>query len=435
MGDRLGLYRALAGAGALTPGELGGAHRHRRALRPRVAQRPGRRRLRRVPPGARVATACRPSRPSRSPTRTARPTCPGSSRSRSARCWTRRGSPTRCAAAPASAGTSTTTTSTTAASGSSGPATTPTSSTSWLPALDGVVERLERGARVADVGCGHGASTILMAGAFPNSTFVGSDYHAGSIETARRRAEEAGVADRVRFEAAPAAAYTGEGYELVTMFDCLHDMGDPVGAARHVLRTLAPDGTWMIVEPAAGDRVEDNLNPVGRAYYGFSTLLCTPASLSQDVGLALGAQAGPARIARGRPRGRLHTLPPRRRDPVQPRLRSAAVRAGGDQPPRCSAPATVRSARPSPARSSFGGACTIRCAAAHRRRPGGRIHRRPPARRRQRRGHAVAGDRVTDGRARGDDPQWESRGFDVLSRRPHLTTRAPWIRRGSRAQR
>ena len=135
-----------------------------------------------------------------------------------------------------------------------------------------------------------------MAGAFPNSTFVGSDYHAGSIETARRRAAEAGVADRVRFEVAPAAAYTGDGYDLVTMFDCLHDMGDPVGAARHVLRTLAPDGTWMIVEPAAGDRVEDNLNPVGRAYYGFSTLLCTPASLSQDVGLALGAQAGPARI-------------------------------------------------------------------------------------------------------------------------------------------
>ena len=168
---------------------------------------------------------------------------------------------------------------------------------SWLPALDGVVEQLQRGARVADVGCGHGASTILMARAFPNSTFVGSDYHAGSIETARRRAADAGVDDRVRFEATPAAADTGEGYDLVAMFDCLHDMGDPVGAARHVLGTLAADGTWMIVEPAAGDRVEDNLNPVGRAYYGFSTLLCTPASLSQDVGLALGAQAGPARIA------------------------------------------------------------------------------------------------------------------------------------------
>jgi SAM-dependent methyltransferase len=167
---------------------------------------------------------------------------------------------------------------------------------SWLPALDGVVERLQQGARVADVGCGHGASTILMAQAFPESTFVGSDYHAASIETARRRAEQAGVADRIRFEVEPAAAYTGEGYDFVTMFDCLHDMGDPVGAARHVLGTLAPNGTWMIVEPAAGDRVEDNLNPIGRAYYGFSTLLCTPASLSQDVGLALGAQAGEARL-------------------------------------------------------------------------------------------------------------------------------------------
>jgi SAM-dependent methyltransferase len=167
---------------------------------------------------------------------------------------------------------------------------------SWLPALDGVVEKLERGARVADVGCGHGASTILMAQAFPNSAFVGSDYHDGSIATARQRAAEAGVADRVQFEAAPAGAYSGRGYDLVTMFDCLHDMGNPAGAAAHVHETLGPDGTWMIVEPAAGDNVEDNLNPIGRAYYGFSTLLCTPASLSQEVGLALGAQAGEARI-------------------------------------------------------------------------------------------------------------------------------------------
>ncbi len=166
----------------------------------------------------------------------------------------------------------------------------------WLPALDGVVDKLERGAAVADVGCGHGASTILMAQAFPNSAFVGYDYHGGSIQTARERAREAGVGDRVRFEVAPAAAYSGAGYDLVTMFDCLHDMGDPVGAARHVRGTLAPGGTWMIVEPNAGDRVEDNLNPVGRAYYAFSTLLCTPASLSQEVGLALGAQAGEARI-------------------------------------------------------------------------------------------------------------------------------------------
>jgi len=166
----------------------------------------------------------------------------------------------------------------------------------WLPSLEGVVDKLERGALVADVGCGHGASTILMAQAYPNSKFVGSDYHEGSIETARSRAEEAGVGDRVRFEISPAAGYGGDGYDLVTMFDCLHDMGDPVGAARHVRSTLAPEGTWMIVEPNAGDRVEDNLNPVGRAFYGFSTLLCTPASLSQEVGLALGAQAGEARI-------------------------------------------------------------------------------------------------------------------------------------------
>jgi 2-polyprenyl-3-methyl-5-hydroxy-6-metoxy-1,4-benzoquinol methylase len=166
----------------------------------------------------------------------------------------------------------------------------------WLPALDGVVEKLERGALVADVGCGHGASTILMAQSFPNSSFVGADYHDGSIETARRRAEEAGVADRARFRVEAAAAYSGSGYDLVTMFDCLHDMGDPISAARHVHSTLKPDGTWMIVEPNAGDEVEDNLNPVGRAYYAFSTLLCTPASLSQEVGLALGAQAGEARI-------------------------------------------------------------------------------------------------------------------------------------------
>ncbi len=166
----------------------------------------------------------------------------------------------------------------------------------WLPALDGVLDKLRAGASVADVGCGHGASTILMAQAFGNSRFVGYDYHEEGIATARKRAEEARVAGRVGFEVAPAAGYDGSGYDLVTMFDCLHDMGDPVGAARHVLGTLAEEGTWMIVEPAAGDRVEDNLNPVGRAYYGFSTLLCTPASLSQEVGLALGAQAGEARI-------------------------------------------------------------------------------------------------------------------------------------------
>ncbi|MDX3660188.1 class I SAM-dependent methyltransferase [Streptomyces sp. ID05-26A] len=166
----------------------------------------------------------------------------------------------------------------------------------WLPALDGVTAKLRAGARVADVGCGHGASTILMAQAFPNSAFTGSDYHPESIQIARERAEAAGVADRVTFEVASAKDFSGTGYDLVTMFDCLHDMGDPVGAAKHVKNAVAADGTWMIVEPMAGDHVEDNLNPVGRTYYGFSTLLCTPASLSQDVGLALGTQAGPARI-------------------------------------------------------------------------------------------------------------------------------------------
>jgi SAM-dependent methyltransferase len=166
----------------------------------------------------------------------------------------------------------------------------------WLPALDGVVPKLERGARVADVGCGHGSSTILMAQAFPRSAFLGSDYHPESIGTARERAAEAGVADRTTFEVAGGAGFSGHDYDLVTMFDCLHDMGDPVGAARRVRENIAADGTWMIVEPAAGDHVEDNLTPVGRAYYGFSTLLCTPASLSQEVGAALGAQAGPRRI-------------------------------------------------------------------------------------------------------------------------------------------
>ncbi|TDW87249.1 methyltransferase family protein [Kribbella pratensis] len=165
---------------------------------------------------------------------------------------------------------------------------------SWLPALDGVVAKLERGAKVADIGCGHGASTILMAEAFPKSRFTGSDYHQASIETARQRA--AGLGERVTFEVAAADQFSGSGYDLVTTFDALHDMGDPVGAARHVREALAPDGTWLLVEPMAGDHVEDNLNPVGRAYYGFSTLLCTPASLSQPVGLALGTQAGPARI-------------------------------------------------------------------------------------------------------------------------------------------
>jgi SAM-dependent methyltransferase len=167
---------------------------------------------------------------------------------------------------------------------------------SWIPALDGVEAKLRAGASVADIGCGHGASTLIMAEAYPQSTFVGFDYHEGSIASANERAAAAGMGDRVRFEVASAQDYPGGGFDLVATFDCLHDMGDPVSAARHVLSTLAGDGTWLIVEPMAGDQVEDNLNPVGRIYYAASTLLCTPASLSQEVGLALGAQAGEARL-------------------------------------------------------------------------------------------------------------------------------------------
>lgn len=167
---------------------------------------------------------------------------------------------------------------------------------SWIPALDGAQEKLQSGASVADVGCGHGASTILMAQAYPNSTFTGFDYHGPSIEWARGAAEKAGVADRVKFEVASSKEYPGSDYDLVAFFDCLHDMGDPVGAAAHVLQTLKKDGTWMIVEPFASDRPEENHNPIGRAFYSASTLICTPASLSQEVGLALGAQAGEARL-------------------------------------------------------------------------------------------------------------------------------------------
>jgi SAM-dependent methyltransferase len=166
----------------------------------------------------------------------------------------------------------------------------------WIPALSGVKEKLEAGARVADVGCGKGASTLLMAEAFPNSRFFGFDYHDKSIEAAREAAERKGIADRVTFEVASAKSFPGENYDFVAVFDCLHDMGDPIGAAMHVRRSLAAEGTWMIVEPFANDQLKDNLNPVGRVYYSFSTLLCTPCSRSQEVGMCLGAQAGEQRI-------------------------------------------------------------------------------------------------------------------------------------------
>lgn len=166
----------------------------------------------------------------------------------------------------------------------------------WLPALDGVVGKLERGAIVADVGCGHGASTILMAKSFPNSKFHGYDYHPISVEAARQAAATEGVAERITFEVGAAKSYPAKGFDLVCFFDCLHDMGDPVGAASHVRDTLKPDGTWLIVEPFAHDRLEDNLNLFGAVFYAASTVVCTPASLAQEVGLALGAQAGEARL-------------------------------------------------------------------------------------------------------------------------------------------
>ena len=167
---------------------------------------------------------------------------------------------------------------------------------SWIPALDGVQEKLRAGAKVADVGCGLGASIILLAQEYPKSQFAGSDYHDRSIELARKRAGDAGVADRVNFEVASAATFSGAGYDLAATFDCLHDMGDPLTAGRHIRQALKPDGTWLIVEPRASDEVAGNMNPLGRVYYNFSTLLCVPNALSQPGGYVLGAQAGEAAI-------------------------------------------------------------------------------------------------------------------------------------------
>ena len=169
---------------------------------------------------------------------------------------------------------------------------------SWIPALEGIEPKLKAGAKVADVGCGHGASTIVMAQAYPNSEFFGFDYHKASIERAEALAQEAGVGDRITFAQATAKEFPARGYDLVAFFDCLHDMGDPVGAGRHVKEALAEDGTWMIVEPFACDDLKDNLNPVGRVFYHASTFICTPASLSQEVALGLGAQAGERRLRR-----------------------------------------------------------------------------------------------------------------------------------------
>lgn len=166
----------------------------------------------------------------------------------------------------------------------------------WLPSLDGVIDKLERGAKVADVGCGHGWSTVLMAKAFPKSTFIGYDFHPDSIKDAQAHAKEHGVSANTRFEVGLAMDYPGKDFDLVTCFDCLHDMGDPAGASAHIKQSLKPDGTWMIVEPMAGDTLEQNLNPVGRLYYAGSTMICLPTSLSQEVGAGLGAQAGEKKL-------------------------------------------------------------------------------------------------------------------------------------------
>ncbi|HEY1238498.1 MAG TPA: class I SAM-dependent methyltransferase [Solirubrobacterales bacterium] len=167
----------------------------------------------------------------------------------------------------------------------------------WIPALDGIEEKLQSGAKVADIGCGHGISTILMAQAYPESTFHGFDYHDASIERAKQIAAAEGVSENTEFEVAAGKEFDGDGYDLVCFFDCLHDMGDPVGALKHVRENLADDGTVMLVEPFAADSLTENLNPVGRVYYAASTLICTPSSLDQEVGLGLGAQAGEQRLA------------------------------------------------------------------------------------------------------------------------------------------
>ena len=246
------------------------------------------------------------------------------SRSRSARSTRRTRSLSGSAPEPGSPGAPTIRTSSAAANASSGPATSTTSTSAWIPALDGVEAKLTAGARIADVGCGHGASTLLLAQAYPASSVVGFDADQGSVDAARKRAADAGLTDRVRFETAAATTFDGA-YDLVCFFDCLHDMGDPIGACAHVHDHLAPGGTLMLIEPFANDDLSDNLNPVGAAYYGFSTLLCTPSSLSQEVGTALGAQAGEARLREIVTARRVHDTAPRRRNTIQHRAGSNSV--------------------------------------------------------------------------------------------------------------
>ena len=296
MGDQLGYYRALADHGPITADAAGPTDLDRRQVRPRVAERPGRGVLPLLRSGDRDVRALPRSTRSRSPTSPVPPSCRACSRSPTAPSGTRRGSSSWLASGDGLGWHDHNSDVHEGCERFFRPGYLANLVDAWLPALDGVVDKLRSGARVADIGCGFGASTVLMASAFPASRFVGSDYHETSIETARERAGQAGVGESAQFEVAPATGFTGSGFDLVTTFDALHDLGDPVGAARHVFEALDDDGTWMVVEPIAGDHIEDNFNPVGRVYYGFSTLLCTPASLSQSPGLALGTQAGPARI-------------------------------------------------------------------------------------------------------------------------------------------
>ena len=296
LGEELGLYKAMADGQPVTAAEL--------AARTGTVERYVGEWLNTQAASGFVVydedatrSCCRPSTRWCSPTRRARTRCWAPSRPRTPPSRCASASPRASWTATASAGTSTTTTCSMAPSGRSRRATGNFLVSDWLPALDGVVEKLEAGALVADIGCGHGASSIQLAQAFPNSRFVGDRLPRGVDRDRAPAGGDRGVADRVRFEVAGAADLPGEGYDLIAFFDALHDLGDPLAAARAASGALAPDGTCMIVEPFAGDSVAENLNPVGRFYYGFSTLVCTPGSLSQPGRAGLGTQAGEARLA------------------------------------------------------------------------------------------------------------------------------------------